>query len=353
MIFFLTERNSGAFLAPPVNHSNRSGPQELTGGRCFFTGCRRMRRTVPCPAGGEFRGETTINHQPSMTSITAQTKRREFIKIMGAAGAGLFFPWRGGVLNVAAQVPVGTLDPTTIPKFQTPMLIPPVMPVASILALASGQKVDSYKISMRQFSQQVLPAGMPKTTVWGYGPVEVGSARAPRIYNAPSMTIEAQWNRPVRVKWVNELLDARGRYLPHLFAVDPTIHWANPGGGVAGRDSRPAFQATPGRYTGPVPLVTHLHGAVGVGDESDGYSEAWYLPDATNLPDGYAKSGTWYGFFAKKALAKRGVVWEAGAASYQYPNLNRASTLWYHDHTLGLTRLNVYAGGAGFYIVRG
>ncbi|HAM71253.1 MAG TPA: bilirubin oxidase [Verrucomicrobiales bacterium] len=272
---------------------------------------------------------------------------------MGAAGAGLFFPWRGGVLNVAAQVPVGTLDPTTIPKFQTPMLIPPVMPVASILALASGQKVDSYKISMRQFSQQVLPAGMPKTTVWGYGPVEVGSARAPRIYNAPSMTIEAQWNRPVRVKWVNELLDARGRYLPHLFAVDPTIHWANPGGGVAGRDSRPAFQATPGRYTGPVPLVTHLHGAVGVGDESDGYSEAWYLPDATNLPDGYAKSGTWYGFFAKKALAKRGVVWEAGAASYQYPNLNRASTLWYHDHTLGLTRLNVYAGGAGFYIVRG
>ena len=30
-----------------------------------------------------------------------------------------------------------------------------------------------------------------------------------------------------------------------------------------------------------------------------------------------------------------------------------ASTIWYHDHTLGMTRLNVYAGPAGFFIVRG
>ena len=38
---------------------------------------------------------------------------------------------------------------------------------------------------------------------------------------------------------------------------------------------------------------------------------------------------------------------------FQYPNANRASTLWYHDHTLGMTRLNVYAGPAGFYLIRG
>lgn len=42
----------------------------------------------------------------------------------------------------------------------------------------------------------------------------------------------------------------------------------------------------------------------------------------------------------------------AGYATFQYPNLNRASTLWYHDHTFGMTHLNVYAGPAGFYIVR-
>ena len=42
--------------------------------------------------------------------------------------------------------------------------------------------------------------------------------------------------------------------------------------------------STPGPYTGPVPIVTHVHGAVGVGDESDGYAEAWYLPTAGNIP---------------------------------------------------------------------
>ena len=50
----------------------------------------------------------------------------------------------------------------------------------------------------------------------------------------------------------------------------------------------PTFTQTPGPYTGPVPIVTHVHGAVGVGDESDGYAEAWYLPTASNIPAAYA-----------------------------------------------------------------
>ena len=70
---------------------------------------------------------------------------------------------------------------------------------------------------------------------------------------------------------------------------------------MTGRDSRPLFDSTPGPYTGPVPIVTHVHGAVGVGDESDGYAEAWYLPAAGNIPAGYATEGTWYDFFAGKA----------------------------------------------------
>ena len=71
------------------------------------------------------------------------------------------------------------------------------------------------------------------------------------------------------------------------------------------------------------------------------------------FPAGYATEGTWYDFFAGKALARFGVDWGPGYATFQYPNANRASTIWYHDHTLGMTRLNVYAGPAGFYIVRG
>ena len=112
-------------------------------------------------------------------------------------------------------------------------------------------------------------------------------------------------------------------------------------------------QPTPGRYTGPVPIVTHVHGAVGVGDESDGYAEAWYLPAAKDIPADYARQGTWYDFFAGKAAAAYGVAWGTGFATFQYPNENRASTIWYHDHALGMTRLNVYAGPAGFYLIRG
>jgi FtsP/CotA-like multicopper oxidase with cupredoxin domain len=161
------------------------------------------------------------------------------------------------------------------------------------------------------------------------------------------------WNRPVRVKWINELMDANGHYLPHLLPVDPTLHWANPPGGLDGRDARPVFSSTPGPYTGPVPIVTHVHGAVGVGDESDGYAEAWYLPNASDIPSGYAREGTWYDFFKAKADARFGAAWEPGYATFQYPNDQRASTVWYHDHALGMTRLNVYAGPAGFFLIRG
>ncbi|OIJ25484.1 bilirubin oxidase [Nocardioides luteus] len=259
----------------------------------------------------------------------------------------------GGTLRALADIPGGTLAPVSVPKYRTPLLIPPVMPRAGVLTSPGGKPVDYYEISMRQLSQQILPEGMPATTVWGYGAVKSESRRGLLIHHAPSLTIEAKWGRPVRVKWINDLLDEQGRYLPHLLPVDPTLHWANPPGGTAGRDERPPFTETPGRYTGPVPMVTHVHGSVGVGDESDGYPEAWYLPAATDIPDDYATKGTWYDFFAGKASASFGATWGPGYATFQYPNTQRESTIWYHDHTLGMTRLNVYAGPAGFFLIRG
>jgi spore coat protein A len=285
--------------------------------------------------------------------------RRDFLRIGGGAGAGLFFI--GQIAGVPFDVPVAAaqlagdpLDPTTVPQFGTPLLIPPVMPRAGTITMPGGKPADSYEISVRQFAQQILPLGFRlPTTVWGYGAVAAQSSRGLKIHNAPSLTIEAQYNRPVRVKWINELVDGSGNFLPHLLPVDPTLHWANPPGGTADRDTRPTFTETPGRYTGPVPLVTHAHGAVGVGDESDGYAEAWYLPAANDIPDGFATEGTWYDFFKNKAAARYGAAWGPGFATFQYPNLGRAGTTWYHDHVLGMTRLNVYAGPAGFYIIRG
>ena len=83
-----------------------------------------------------------------------------------------------------------------------------------------------------------------------------------------------------------------------------------------------------------------------------GYAEAWFLPDANNIPAGFATEGTWYEFFKKEFRGKFGVEWKPGTATFQYENDQRAGTFWYHDHTLGMTRLNVYAGPAGFYLLR-
>jgi bilirubin oxidase len=245
------------------------------------------------------------------------------------------------------SIPGGSLDPTIIPKYVTPLFIPPAMPRTRVITRPGAAPVSYYEIAIRQFRQAILPAGMPATTVWSYG-----SLSSPRSFSYPACTIEARYNAPLRVKWVNDLTDSAGRFLPHLLAVDPTLHWANPPGGVSGRDERPTFTATPGPYTGPVPMVTHLHGGHSA-EESDGFPEAWYLPAATNMPNGYARVGSYYDEFGEKFAAKYGQQWEPGSATFQYVNDQPATTLWYHDHTLGMTRLNVYAGPAGFYVLRG
>ena len=287
--------------------------------------------------------------------------RRTILRAAGT-GLGLWFVGSIGGRAFAVEAPraargamllTPTLLPQDIPKFTTPLLIPPVMPRARKVRIRGGKNADYYEISMRQFDQQILPLGMPPTTVWGYGAVTGQRGQALLLHNAPSLTIEATAGTPVRVKWINGLVYENGNHLPHLLPVDPTLHWANPPGGAMYRDTRPTFDSTPGPYTGPVPMVTHVHGAVGVGDESDGYAEAWYLPAAADIPAEYATEGTWYNFFAGKAETAFGVAWTAGSATFQYPNAQRAATNWYHDHTLGMTRLNVYAGPAGFYILRG
>ena len=72
-------------------------------------------------------------------------------------------------------------------------------------------------------------------------PSRSASSRGLLLHHAPSLTIEATWKRPVRIKWINDLVDTDGNYLPHLLPVDPTLHWANPPGGATGRDTRPTF----------------------------------------------------------------------------------------------------------------
>ncbi len=260
----------------------------------------------------------------------ATTYRREAVAMRAVLGLVLLASVGPSACGSPAPPPAGPglLDPTGIPKFVEPLVVPPEMPFA---AEAAG--VREYHIAVRQISQQVLPPGFGATPVFAYG--AVGQADT---FNYPGFTIEARANTRLRVKWVNGLVDDTGAYRPHLLPVDPTLYWANPLGPRDGHGSGLAA------YAGPVPIVTHVHGAH-VADHSDGYPQAWFLPAAINLPAGTFRQGSRY-------AEAPGAVHEDGAAWFEYGNDQPAATLWYHDHALGLTRLNVYAGVAGFYLLR-
>src|SRR6266571_2522745 len=270
--------------------------------------------------------------------------RRHLIRAGTVGGAALLVPaaFVERRQAFADPVPGGTLDPNRIPKYVLPLFVLPAMP--------GGRPVggtDFHEIAARQFNQRILPPGFRTTPVFGYG-----SVSGPATFHYPAFTIEAQVGCTTRVRWANELVTSTGRFRPHLLPVDPTLHWANPPGGTAGRDMRPEFKTMPGPYRGPVPLVTHLHGAH-VFEEYDGYPEAWYLPAAGDVPKGWAKVGTFHDRFRAESVGHTGVPWPAGSAVFDYHNDQRATTLWYHDHTLGMTRTNIYAGLTGLYLLRG
>ena len=129
-----------------------------------------------------------------MESLRTTYTRRTFIKWVGGASAGFYLlgrvPGMSAPVALGAALPGGTLDPTTIPKYMTPLLIPPVMPKAGTIKMRGGKPADYYEISMKQITQQILPAGLPMTTVWGYGSVNgAGSKNALLLHNAPSLTI--------------------------------------------------------------------------------------------------------------------------------------------------------------------
>lgn len=165
------------------------------------------------------------------------------------------------------------------------------LPIPAVAQPASGQAGGAahYNIAITEFTQQ-LHRDLPPTRVWGYG----GSY--------PGPTIEARRDLPVTVTWINDLRDAQGNLrTTHYLPIDPCMHGPDMSGSM------------------PV-TVTHLHGAR-VRRDSDGYPEASFAPGESST-------------------------------LYTYPNIQQAATLWYHDHALGLTRLNVYMGLAGFYLLR-
>jgi spore coat protein A, manganese oxidase len=277
--------------------------------------------------------------------------RRQLLRAGLVGGAGLMIPWTFRPRRATAQIPGGTLDPSAVPKYQMPLVKPPALRRDGKIVIRGGKNAERYTIAVREFQQQILPPGLPVTTVWSYGPAgDPRTVAEGGAYFYPAFTLETKWRTPAVVTWVNGLGGKQ-----HLLPVDPSLHWANP---IGRRDTRPNPAQDPmywdhphigsdGRYTGPVPIVTHVHGAHTT-EDSDGYPEAWYLPAGADGDVNYT-TGTFHDYF----VAKYGLTWAPGTATFTYPNDQRATTLWYHDHTLGMTRQNVYAGPAGFYLIRG
>jgi spore coat protein A len=158
------------------------------------------------------------------------------------------------------------------------------------------------------------------------------------------VTIEARKDIPnrVQVEHVNNLpsFNKNGPGLVQgLLSVDQTIHWADPLQAKcplqldctpSGDPNNPCCQP----FTGPEPTTVHLHGAE-ISACFDGGPDTWFTPAGQTGPQ-YC------------TLVSAG----PGKAIYFYPNSQEPGTLWFHDHALGVTRNNVFAGLAGFYFVR-
>ena len=213
------------------------------------------------------------------------------------------------------------LDPLTIPQFTDELPLPDVLDPA--VEKECGRTTHSYAVDISEFKQQLLPQGMPETTVWGYGGVVKDRATGEAVYrrSTPGPTFEAVRGQTVRVRFINRLVG------PHLFPVDPTLHWANPNNmPMEPPKPWPAFPPGFPEAQSPVPVVTHLHGGE-TPAVYDGFPDAWFT-----------------------AGEERGSAFVT--AEYRYENTQPPTTLWYHDHAMGITRLNVAAGLAGFYLLR-
>jgi spore coat protein A len=228
----------------------------------------------------------------------------------------------GAMVQVSAHPT--ELDPTTIPKWENQLTGPPPVYVSD--------SSNSYTVKMTQFQEQILPPSMGMmTTTWGYGGHAKDAVTGKDlgfVQNSPGPTFETVKGTPITVKWVNDITSSS------LFAVDPTIHWANPN-----NMATPTFPFTlfpPGyaQAQSPVPLVTHVHG-LEVQSTSDGGPNAWFTSNGIHGPGYSSLTPT-----------------DPNAAIYSYPNAQPPTTLFYHDHALGMTRTNLASGLAGFYLER-
>jgi FtsP/CotA-like multicopper oxidase with cupredoxin domain len=221
-----------------------------------------------------------------------------------------------------SQVP---LDPLTIPKFAHELPRPRVFAPTEV---RQGGVVirHQYTVSIDKATVQMLPPGFPNTTVFAYGgDVKIpGSSQVEFVRTVPGPVFDNVRGIPTRVMWRNQITT------PHFMPIDPTLHWANPN---AIESPIAPFTPFPPGYPAalsPVPHVTHNHGLV-VSPTMDGTAEEWFTslgPTAGPLGPSFS------------------------TRDYTKPNEQPGTQLFYHDHTMGMTRMGVYSGlvGTAYFI---
>lgn len=224
--------------------------------------------------------------------------RRAFLKAGAGSIAGAAFLSSSRTAYGQPQLPdffAGLSPSPMVTKYVDPLPIPSVHQptgLASVTGLTGAPvQAPHYEVPMMEFTQK-MHRDLPATRLWGYSGV------------FPGPSFEVRQGQPISVRFTNNLPNQ------HMlgYAIDPTLHGAQVGNPT-------------------VRTVVHLHGGK-VLPESDGNPEAWFT-------NGFAQKGPSF-----------------ASDTYQYPNDQPATMLWYHDHAVGITRLNVIAGLAGLYLIR-
>jgi spore coat protein A, manganese oxidase len=257
--------------------------------------------------------------------------RREFVKIGAAVGAGVMLP---------AWMAKGAFafNPTTQPAPANPLRLTKFIDTMPIMGLMPSAAPNYYRVGVYQFKSQAHSQMLP-TTAWGYRPLGfVPSLTRPEpTWLAPSFAVPR--GTPMKVEWINKLNGVK-----HPLPVDPSIMFADP------LNNKPpmgtvypvdANGLTTFDYSmNTVPIITHMHG----GEQppcADGGPFGWFTPGFAQVGPEWANSGDVDPAFAP--TGKHNV--------YPYPNGQLPATIWYHDHALGLDRLNVYMGMAGACVI--
>ncbi len=302
-----------------------------------------------------------------------------------------------GMLGIAAAPPAAAqvvqipLDPAGIPKFENKLPMLELAPGKNGkwnggMPVVDGTKPSS--LSICEFQTKILPgdtidtatgAEVPtKTWVWGYQIGRQCVEKPNHSYIGP--VVVAERGTPTQMTFINRLGNSwNSNVLAYTQNTDLTMHWGDPLNAEYNQCSMDLSTMKYGgipqgecatNYSGPIPAAVHLHGGE-IPPNLDGGPDSWFtgngayrghgfytrevitlptLPDADFPRGSLVKNRADGAYYRSKRNS-----WQADAkinrATYVYPNTQEAANIWFHDHVLGFTRLNVYAGIAGAYVI--